>query len=61
MISLEIFPSASTKLMSASDLETHIKSKGKLGRISSCYMLITVHDSIYNLFICFIHTLLYTL
>ena len=34
-------------LMSASDLEIHVKSKGKVRRISSGYLLINVVDFVY--------------
>ena len=47
-------------LTSASDLETNVMNKGRLKRISSGCLLINVQDCIYNVFIYFIHILLYT-
>ena len=44
-------------LTSASDLETNVMNKGRLKM--GC-LLINVQDCIYNLFIYFIHILLYT-
>ena len=48
-------------LTSASDLVTNVKSRGKLRKISSGYLLTGILDFIYNLFIYFIHILSYTL
>ena len=47
-------------LMSASDLETNAMNKGRLKKNINRFPVDNVQDCIYNLFIYFIHILLYT-